>query len=277
MSDGFNEEVFDRIKAAVSAANAPQKVGNSYYAVVPAGYTLQDLTKYIDNDREPNPIRVKASPTFLDPEAFMHYWTAYSGPDSACFAYEPEQVITGILDYHAAGPGEPARWCQHRMTLNMRKSEQWNTWAGANNKRFTQLEFAEFLEQNAIDITEPRPAHMRDVASDLQGSTEVEFGAALRNQDGQTKFRYSETTKTTVGTSELLVPDQFTIFIPPFIGVRPLPMQALLRFRINQGKLTFWYTLIRPEEVLRAAFTVARDKIAADLSITILNGKPGAS
>ena len=274
MSDGFNEELFDRVRDAVTAGNAPQKVGNSYYAMVPSGYEIADLTNYIDNDREPHPIRVKAAPAFLDPETFIHYYQMFSDPNSRCFAYEPENVITGILDYHAAGDGNSPRWCQHRMTLAMRKSEQWNIWAGANNKKFTQQEFAEFLEQNAIDITTPTPAHMRDVASDLQGSVEVEFGAAVRNQDGQTKFRYSETTKTTVGTSELLVPDQFTIFIPPFIGVRALSMQALLRFRINQGKIVFWYSLLRPEEVLRAAFAAARDKIAADLQITILNGKP---
>ena len=156
----------------------------------------------------------------------------------------------------------------------MRKSEQWNTWASFNNKKFQQQEFAEFLEQNAIDITQPTPAHMRDVATDLQGTVDVEFGAAIRNQNGQTNFKYAETTKTTVGTSQLAVPEQFTIFVPPYIGGAPIAMQAFLRFRINQGKIVFWYTLIRPEEVLRAAFAAARDRIAVDLKITILSGKP---
>jgi len=137
-----------------------------------------------------------------------------------------------------------------------------------------QQGFAEFLEQNSLDVTKPSPADMMEIASDLHATTEVEFGSGLRQQDGQVRFKYTEAVKTTVGAGQVNVPERFTITIPAFIGGERVAMDALLRFRVKEGKLTFWYTLVRPEEVIRAAFLDARKAIAASLSVTIINGTP---
>ena len=138
----------------------------------------------------------------------------------------------------------------------------------------TQQGFAEFLEQNSLDITKPSPSAMVEVANDLQATTDVEFGSGLRQQDGQVRFKYTETVRATVGAGQLAVPERFTIQIPAFVGGERVSMDALLRFRVKEGKLTFWYTIIRPEEVIRAAFAGARNAIATDLGIKILNGTP---
>ncbi len=50
-------------------------------------------------------------------------------------------------------------------------------------------------------------------------------------------------------------------------------MDALLRFRVNGGKLVLWYTLIRPEEVMRTAFIAARNVIAEKLGVDVINGQ----
>ena len=91
--------------------------------------------------------------------------------------------------------------------------------------------------------------------------------------DGQVRFKYTETTKSSVGASQLAVPERFTVGLPAFVGGVPVPMEALLRFRVKEGHLTLWYTLIRPEEVIRQAFLAARDSIAAKLGTTIINGE----
>jgi len=191
------------------------------------------------------------------------------------FAFEPEIKVIAVLDYHGAAEGGP-RWGQHRVTLMLRKSEEWIRWTNANNKHFDQAGFAEFLEQNAIDITTPDPAAMMDVARDLQATTEVEFGAGTRMQDGQVRFKYTETTKATVGAGQIQVPERFTLTLPVFIGGERVKMEALLRFRVKDCKLVIWYTLVRPEETIRSAFLAARNKIAETLKITIINGTPAA-
>ncbi len=224
------------------------------------------------NEHAERPERIKQNVSVLDPASFCEYFGLFRDANSRIFAFEPEVKVIGVLDYHE-GIGA-ARWGQHRLTLTLRHSPEWLRWNGMNNKQFTQQQFAEFLEQNAIDIMDPTPATMMEVARDLQATTEVEFGGGIRMNDGQVRFKYTETTKSSVGASQLAVPEQFTLSLPVFVGGDRAEMGALLRFRVKEGKLVIWYTLVRPEEVIRLAFLSARDEIAAALELTIINGNP---
>lgn len=44
--------------------------------------------------------------------------------------------------------------------------------------------------------------------------------------------------------------------------------------RIEDGKVSFWYELIRPDRVFKTAVSDALQKIAAETGYLILNGKP---
>jgi uncharacterized protein YfdQ (DUF2303 family) len=232
------------------------------------------LPELVFNEYAKHPQRVKANVGVLDPESFIEYYALFSDANSRVFAYEPEIRVLAVLDYHAAGEGNSARWGQHRLTLTLQHSEEWKRWVGRNNGQMIQEQFAEFLEQNSIDIVNPSPASMMEVARDLKATTEVEFGAGVRMQDGQVRFKYSETTKASVGSGQLAVPEQFVISLPVFVGGPRVQMQALLRFRVKEGKLVIWYTLVRPEDVSRTAFLVARQQIADALKVNIINGLP---
>lgn len=277
MSD-LNEKTIASVVELARATGEPKIVehGNIPFAVIPAGAQLQSLEAFVFNEHADHPERVKASVSVLDPESFIEYYTLFHDPNSRIFADESSIKVVGVLDYHGALEGGP-RWCQHRVTLTLRQSEEWKIWLGRNNKPFTQMEFAEFLEQNAIDITNPAPAAMIDVARDLEGKTEVEFGGGARTDNGQIRFKYSENVKATVSGGQVDVPERFTITIPAFVGGVRVPMAALLRYRVKEGKLSLWYTLIRPEEVMRQAFLTARGQIAQALTATIINGVPSGN
>lgn len=60
-----------------------------------------------------------------------------------------------------------------------------------------------------------------------------------------------------------------------FVGGPRVNMESLLRFRLKEGKLTLWYSLIRSEDVMRKAFQGARDEIAGQLDAVIINGQVG--
>lgn len=220
------------------------------------------------NKHAERPQRIDASVRVFDPASFAEYYRKFCDDASRVFADEAKRSVVAVLDYHEKQP----RWGSHKLTLELRHSEEWITWAGRNNKQMTQQEFSEFLEQNSMDISDPNPASIVEIARDLQGTTEVEFGSGLRMQDGQVRFKYTEQTKTTVGASQITVPESFTLSIPVFIGASAGRIKALLRHRVKEGKLTFWFTMIRPEQYIRDAFTEARNLIASDLEITILNG-----
>lgn len=272
----LNVDTVNRLVGLGTAAAVPQMApgANVPYVLVPEGYKAQPMPELIFNDFEKPPKRVVGTVNVLDPVSFAEYFNLFKDAQSRVFADEQALKVTAVLDYHNSGKPSDPRWCQHRLVLALRSSEEWKVWSGSNNKKFTQGEFAEFLEQHAIDITVPSPAAMMEVARDLQATTEVEFGSAMRNNDGQVRFKYTETTKASVGASQLAVPEDFAIELPVFVGGQDITVQALLRFRVNSGKLCIWYTLVRPEEAVRNAFAAARDEIAEKLQLVIINGAP---
>lgn len=272
MADPTKEVLDEMVKMARGSIGGQAITdGGVPFALVPSGYTLESMEKLIYNDHQPSPERIKANVTATDAETFVNYWTLFGDENSRAFASEENAKVFGILDYHENEHGDP-RWCQHRVTLCLRESPEWKAWAGKNGQHFSQIAFAEFLEQHAVDIGDPGPAAMLEVARDLDATTEVEFGSSSRNENGQIRIKYTETVKATVGGGSMQVPERFTLNIPVFIGGAPIPVAALLRYRIKEGKLVLWYTLVRPEAAQRAAFIASRDAIASKLGIVILNG-----
>jgi uncharacterized protein YfdQ (DUF2303 family) len=273
--DITREAILEIAKLAKSS-NPPLTVEGSKIPVfvVPEGHKPIAMPDLVYNDHNMAPERAKGTITVLDPASFCEYYTLFSDENSRVFADEQRQIVTAIIDYHAKGSGNSPRWCQHRVQLTLRQSEEWQRWNGTNNKKLGQQDFAEFIEQNGVDISDPAPAGMMEVARDLQANTEVEFGAGVRLNDGQVHFKYTEKTKSTVGGGQLAVPESFTLSMPVFIGGPRVSLLALLRFRVSQGGLTLWYTLVRPEEALRSAFLKARQEIADTLTLTIINGSP---
>lgn len=243
------------------------------FVVIPNDHKVQSLAELIYHANRDFPVRKEASVKVLDGPSFVEYFTLFKDHNSRIFADETKASVIGILDYHCSGENQP-RWGKHRVTLTLQFSEQWERWTKKSGVKMTQEEFAEFLEQNGMDIAEPTPAAMMDVARDLQAKTDVEFGSALRTSDGQVQLQYSETLKATVGKGKLDVPDKFTVCIPVYVGGSPILLRALLRFRIAAGKLTFWFDLVRKEDAQRQAFLGVRDGIARDLGATIINGSP---
>lgn len=244
-------------------------VGNVDAILVPSGYTLQSLAQFQFNEFQPAPHRIVAHPVFADVESFCAYVTAFNS-NGKIFADEGTRKILAVLDYSV--DASTPRWGSHRATLALKHSEEWNMWFGQNDKSFTQAAFAEFLEQNGIDITDPTPAAMMEIARDLQGTTEVSFGAGVRLANGSVRFRYTEETKGTVGGESVEVPESFLLSIPLFVGGESVNIRALLRYRVKEGKLVIWYSLVRPEATVRTAFDLARNSAAAKLGVTILNG-----
>ena len=277
METNLDLQVLNRIIDLGRMSAGPQVASGANVPYVMLGDgTVRLLTDTIYNDHEKPLRRVQAVVETLDPESFIAYFNLFKDDDSRIFADEAKTSIKAVLDYHTAGAPNNPKHGGHRVVLSLRLSEQWKTWASANNKKFSQTEFAEFLEQNAIDITRPDPASIMEVARDLQATTEVEFGSAQRQNDGQVRFKYTETTKASVGASQLAVPEDFRITLPVFVGGESVPLDALLRFRTPQGKLTIWYTLVRPEDAIRAGFAKIRHHISKELGLVVINGSPSA-
>ncbi len=243
------------------------------FAVIPNDCKIEDLSRLLYNEHNERPERKKGTVNVLDVPSFCEYYTLFDDENSRVFADETKAKVLAVLDYHATGDNAP-RWGQHRIDLTLRASEEWKLWTAGSGKIKTQTEFAEFIESNGPDIVKPDAATMLEVARDLSAKTEGDFSSAVRLQNGSIQFRYSEQIKASVGTGQMEVPESFEVSIPVYIGPEKVSLTARLRYRINSGKLTFWYDLLRSDAVLRAAFLALRGEIEKSLGIKVINGSP---
>lgn len=244
--------------------------------VIPQDHKVVPLDPQIYNKYAAHPHRVEANVAVRDAASFAEYYRLFSDPNSRVFAEADKNYILAILDYHGALSDGAPRWGSHRLRLVLQESVEWLLWSGKNGENMTQSEFATFLEDNSYDIAEPASATMLEVATDMHASIEGDFGSAIRLANGSVNFKYSETVRASVGAGQMQVPERFKIAIPLFLGGERIAFECRLRYRINAGKLTFWYDMLRNETIKLAGFRFVVENLSKDLSITIINGSPAA-
>lgn len=250
--------------------------GNTEFIVVPDGHSVKSLAEYKYNEHAAAPERIKGTVSVVDSVSFIEYHKLFSDPNTRIFADESGLSILAVLDYHGANGAEVggARWGSHRLNLALTLSPEWDLWTKQNGQKMEQMAFAEFLEQNSRDIIEPAAASVIDTARELEGKTEANFGASSRTQSGAYAITYTETTTAKAGNNKVEVPDKFKIRVPIFFGGDKVEVEALLRYRVDGGKVKFFFTLVRQKEAVHTAFLGERGKIAGGTSAVIINGKP---
>lgn len=274
MSDVLNKDTVKELYGYGRAAADVKEVGNTPFVVIPNDHKVVGLAEYKDNPRAERPLRVKGTAKVHDVPSFCEYFTLFHDENSRVFADEDKATILAVLDYHGALGGGAPRWGEHRLELTFRHSKEWNEWKGKDGQRTQQMEFAEFLEDHAPDIITPDAATMLEVARDLSAKVDADFGSAIRMNNGSVQFKFSEQVKATFGSGQLEVPEQFIVSIPIYLGCDRVSITARLRYRINAGKLSFWYDLLRADNIKREAFLVARKTITDTLAITDISGTP---
>ena len=94
-----------------------------------------------------------------DVESFGVYYDKHADDDSEVFADLDAGTITAVLDAHHSADWaargltlDDARWQQHRLVLALKPTLPWVTWTAQNRKPMTQIDFADFLEDNRRDL-----------------------------------------------------------------------------------------------------------------------------
>ncbi|OZE88060.1 hypothetical protein CH304_00375 [Rhodococcus sp. 15-649-1-2] len=179
--------------------------------------------------------------------------------DTILFADERANTVTAILNYYG--------WGDHRITLHLTTSPEWEHWKKLNNQLVTQVAFAEHIEDGLTAIVSPPAADLMELAQTFQAHREVQFESGQRLSSGDVKFRYHEETKAGAGQKgELEVPEKFDLRLPVYRGGAPFPITARLRYRISQNGLGLGYKLDRPDELLDAAFSEVTDQLKNELA-----------
>lgn len=236
------------------------------YAVVPNDATVEDLEHLL-----PSPVRARGDVQAKSAETLAAYIVRLKTDATALFADQQAFKIVGIIDYHA--PDAPA-FREHRVSYSAPRSLEWATWRGASGKKMTQADFAQFIEDNVVDIRSPVGADVLEVSRSLQAKKKVEFGSAIRLADGAQQFSYSETVDGSTAKGSIKVPEEFTLGIPVFFGGDLYEVKARLRYRIQEGQLALWFDLYRPEHIEKDAFEAVCDHVSKATEIDVWQAVP---
>lgn len=174
---------------------------------------------------------------------------------------DPTGYVVAILDDHG---DTNAGWGAHAAQVALRHTPEWNAWTRASGSMMDQNTFAEFLEDNALDIDEPSPATLLEIATTFQSRTSTDFEAVTHLDSGAMQVKFAETTSAKAGKyGSVEIPKTFTILVAPYVGEARYRLTARLRHRARGGDLKLGFILDRPHVVIRDALGKIRDRIIA--------------
>lgn len=219
---------------------------------------------------EAHPARKAGTFQVHDAESFVAYIAKHGVPETEVWSDAQGQKVVGVINAHDTSSGEDAAgWSDHRVEYQVKLTDAWKAWKAHDGSMLTQIAFAEHIENRLVDITVPDAADILEIAQNFEANTNVAYTSATTLATGERQFVYREETDARAGKSgQLTIPKEFVVTIQPFEGAPLFPITARLRYRLRDGSLTIGYQLVRPDDILRAAFLAVSDEIKAGVGDT---------
>lgn len=275
----------EAISALTAAGLEIKTVGGVPFALVPPGYNVHSLEKWMSERGRPAGFTAAR-----DSASFVQLVKEFKSDTTKVYGrYEPpgfKAVFNAITKLPAdADGGTPATiysgFADHGVEYKCPVSKEWVIWSGSDGKKMTQVDFATFIEDNLPDIASPpgsgmpEPATMLEVSRSIQAHRSVNFGSAIRLSNGEHQLKYEETINGTAQNGLLQIPERFIVGIKALEGGSPYQLTARLRYKIgeggNGGKLTMWYDLERPHKIMEAAVKDVWQLIEESADVEIIN------
>jgi uncharacterized protein YfdQ (DUF2303 family) len=234
-------------------------------------HEIIDLEKHLTGPRRP-----RGGVSVHDGASLVAYVARHTeGTHTAIYANADTAEIVAVLNGHADTSDTGATgWGDHRAVYKVRKSPEWLTWESKNAKWLSQEEFAEHIEEGQEEIVDPTAGEMLDLAQTLQATTAVAFKSQQLLANGQRQFVYEETVSATAGQQGTMkIPTKFSLGVRLFDGVGDFyKVEARLQFRIRDRHLSLRYLLVRPQDILRAAFDDVVKTVETGSGLTAYRG-----
>ena len=219
------------------------------------------------------PVRKKGSTTLNDAESFVAVVLDQKSDDTRLFSTINPPTFTAVFNHHAAAAG----WGDHKAKYNAPLAPEWKAWTGIDGKKMNQVEIAQFIENNLVDVAEPEGATLLEICRTLEAKKKVTFASSIRLSDGNNQFTFSEEVQGSAQQGQLSIPEVFVIGVPVFENGEKWRVDVRLRYRIEEGgRLVMWVELVRPHKVIEEAVKELRARIAEGTGMAILNGTPNA-
>lgn len=251
---GMRNKALDRADFYVGQGERP-------LALVPQGFTVHDLSKYLDA-----PVRIEANAQFKAVGSFIYYLNEYKNTATLLCCDRDTATFQAHLDYH--GKGEPSHRT-HTAKLSLKASEEWQAWQRHNEQSIDQATLAEFLDDQIAVISEPAATDILSAVKHFEAKREVTYSRKNDDLGNAVVLNYVDDQR---GTGKVTVPTAFTLVIPVFEHGAPVKIEARLRWTLKEDKLIFNFKLERMREVYKQAFEAVVSEIEKGTGLTALHG-----
>jgi len=269
-------ETTEVLQNMIAATVRPQQSGNAWFATVPPDYTLQDVTDAIEK-AQPQRNRKSGTVTVKDLTSLLIYAKDQASVSTGyIYADTDTRKFVAVFNDNRA-TGDKGGWRDHRCVYTAEYTPEFDRWLRNNGpaKTFSQIEFAEFIEANFVDIAGDQAQTLLDVATTLQAKTDINFSSSKRLDNGQAQLTYTESINATAGANgSITIPKGFDLGLRLFKNGVGYKIKARLKYRLVQGGVKFWYELDRPERAIEDAFKGYIDQVDKESDYTVLIGTP---
>lgn len=243
--------------------------GGGKVMLVPHGFEIKTL-----EDPDKAPTITRRHPKFSDTESFISYVNEYKIGDQTKIFVNPDQLSAlAVIDYDKSDKADRG---VHRASLQLSYSPQWQAWRAAeqHTKRqgFTQEEFAEFLEENNVEITKPSAAELIELATKMQITRTVSFKRTTNLHDGRVQFTYNNED----GGGSIEFPQRIEVAIPVYRGGDHYKVEVIVRYRLQDGGgLRFGLIIHRADAILDDAIKGDISMITEKTKVPVYLGTAG--
>jgi uncharacterized protein YfdQ (DUF2303 family) len=247
--------------------------------------------KAILDEWRTTPERTRGVAKVQNVQSFIELTNRHKNESSAIFvSISDAPTATAVIDYTTVAH-EP-RFGAHRVHYPFPVSREWQAWKASDGKPMSQTDWAGFVEDRIAELSSPMdaeraqyeplfqtkialPSELIQLSRGMQINVEARVKDIRVLQSGESEVLYEEVHKDGAG-QKLIIPGLFVVQIPLFIDGDPVRLLVRLRYRRNDGKLTWFYQLYRPDIVMRARLKDDCDTIASETSLPIYEGSPEA-
>lgn len=184
------------------------------------------------------------------------------------FADRDKLTFHAFLDYHHQALEEERwheehRWLNHSASVTYKESHQFGVWKKNDGMKMSQEEFAEFLDENVLDITDPTGSDVVSFASCLEARRTEVFKSSKNLSNGEVQFNWSNESS---GDAVTKFPTDMKIGIPIWTNGEKIMIPVKLFYRVSEGQLLFWYKLRQLEDIIDKLWNEDVTFIAESLS-----------
>lgn len=251
------------IQAAITAGQAmgkPFNVEGVEAVLIPEGSQLKTLEHLQELD---HPRRIKRTITTRSADQFVSYFNRYANYDSTVYVDVDDAQFTGEIDHH----GELATHNDHKVVYTCPETDEWKRWKRLSNEWLSQELFAEFLQDQHLQIYKPTGAEfqpeemdvvfdnlpdgarMLEIAKTLQVTSNSSITSGKNMHNGSMKFEYNDDVDGRAGAKgEFEIPTYFVIGVELFKDGKGYLMLCRLKYEKRGSEIKLRYELVRPHK-----------------------------